>query len=95
MVGGPLDGAVEAVDGYWPFVAKKFDGDYHLTYCVVADNAIAPYTPLIYVWGGFQGDEAQQEAEAYIALHAEGGGLLADYELIRLTSAGVATHRRW
>ena len=87
MVGGPLDGVMESEDGHWPFVAKQHQKDfvgYHLVYGVVSHNRIVPYTPLIYLWDGVKGTQAQHLVEAYIALHSEGGGLLAEYELTRV-----------
>lgn len=90
MLGGPLDGILEVMDNIWPFVAKPYGQDfigYRLAYGVVANSAIAPETPLIYLWEGPQDSDAQQLAERYIAQHTQPGGMLAGYELRRLPAS--------
>lgn len=88
MVGGPLHGTLETVDGYWPFVLKKVGTNfvgYQLRYAVVLHRAVVPFTPLIYLCEDLKGHNALRIAEAYFELHASDGGLLADYALTQVS----------
>lgn len=79
FVGGPLDGEIEAVHGYWPWVAKEVDREYfvyHLVSCVIRGGVVEPHTPLIYVWDGLSESDAAFAVDAYLSKHRVESGML-------------------
>lgn len=87
LLGGPLDGFIDVVDGYWPLLPRLSGGtphDYHLVCCVKAAGSIAPHTPLLYVWSDLEPIEASAAVAAYIAAHRGEGGLLHGHDFTML-----------